>query len=78
MQQTNPVEKAIKIIQTLPEEKVKAALYYLEYLAHKEEMNATAEILADEEMMATIRKADKAYREGKLDEFLPFEELKNV
>lgn len=71
-------ERAIEIIRNLPADKLKAALYFLEYLAMKEELEATEDILADEKMMASIREADKARKEGRWDEFVPLEALDDV
>jgi len=68
-------ERAIEIIRNLPADKLKAALYFLEYLALKEEIEATEDILFDEEIMVSLREADQARKEGRWDEFLPLKVL---
>jgi len=69
-------EKAISSLKELSEEKLKVAVDFIEYLQSKEEWEVTWEILANEEMMANIRKAEKDWREGRKENFIPWSQLK--
>lgn len=68
-------EKAIEILSKLSEDKIKAAIYFLELLALKEEIEATEEILNDEELITAIRRSRKAKAEGIQEEFVSWEAL---
>lgn len=76
MQVTTLKRQAKKAIEGLSEEKIRVAIDFIDYLKGKEEMEATLEILASHELMAQIGEAEKAFKKGKLDEFVPWERVK--
>jgi len=71
------VEKATQLLGRLSEDKLKIALFMLELLALKEEVDATEEILADENLMAAIQASREAKSQGR-DEFVSWDEFRNV
>lgn len=68
--------EAKKVIDGLSEKKVKIAIDFLEYLKEKEEVEATFEILRSQKLMEQIEESEKAIKNNKLDEFIPWEEVK--
>ena len=76
MQSVTLKREAKKAIDELSEEKVKVAIDFIDYLKEKEKMEATLEILSSRELMAQIAEAEKAIKEGKLDEFVLWEKVK--
>jgi len=74
--QTALKREAKKAIDELSNEKIKVAIDFIDYLKEKEEMEATLEILSSRELMAQIEEAEKAVKNGKLDEFIPWEKVK--
>jgi mRNA-degrading endonuclease RelE of RelBE toxin-antitoxin system len=50
--------KAIKKLDVLSSDRLKVVLDFIEYLEQKEELDATLEILADQESMQNIRADD--------------------
>jgi len=74
--QTALKREAKKAIDKLSNEKIKVAIDFIDYLKEKEEMEATLEILSSRELMAQIEEAEKAVKNGKLDEFIPWEKVK--
>ena len=68
-------DKAIQIIYSLPEDKLIAALHFLEYLSIKEELEASNEIMNDPDIMEMIYKSDQDLREKRLNEFITLENL---
>jgi PHD/YefM family antitoxin component YafN of YafNO toxin-antitoxin module len=57
-------EKAHEIIDTISERKVAEIIDFLEFLKIKEELEATNEILNDENIMESIRKGLKEAVDG--------------
>ena len=76
MQKVAIRKEAKKTLDELSEEKLRVAVDFLGYLREKEEMEATYEILSSHELMAQLEEAAKAIKEGKLDEFMPWEKVK--
>ena len=74
--QTALKREAKKAIDKLSNEKIKVAIDFIDYLKEKEEMEASLEILSSRELMAQIEEAEKAVKNGKLDEFIPWEKVK--
>lgn len=70
-------EKAMEVLGRLSEDKLKIALLMLELLALKEEVDATEEIIADENLMASIQASREAKSQGR-DEFVSWDEFRNV
>ena len=68
--------QAKKAIEELSAEKVKVAVDFLEYLAEKEEMEASLEILASHELRSQMEEAGRAMQKGKGDDFIPWEKVK--
>jgi len=69
--------QAKQIINSLPEDKIKVAISFMEFLEEKERWEATKEILANPRMAADIEAADKAWKEGRKEEFISWEEVKH-
>ncbi|MGQ9498737.1 MAG: hypothetical protein ACUVSP_10765 [Desulfotomaculales bacterium] len=67
------IEKAVSILQRLSAEKLEVALYLLELLALKEELEATEEVARDPELAEMISRARSARQEGRAEEFVPWE-----
>ena len=74
--QTALKREAKKAIDKLSNKKIKVAIDFIDYLKEKEEMEASLEILSSRELMAQIEEAEKAVKNGKLDEFIPWEKVK--
>lgn len=72
------IERAVSILQRLSAEKVEVALYLLELLALKEELEATDEVAHDPELAEMIRRARSARQEGRMDEFVSWEARRGV
>ena len=70
-----PREKAHRIIDLISEKKIGEVLSYLEYVKIKEELEATEEILDDENLYKSIKKGLGELRAG---EIVGLEELKHV
>lgn len=70
--------KAAAILQQLSEDKVQVALYVLELLALKEELEATEEIAKDTGLVKMIEQAKKAREEGHEEEFVAWEARHSV
>jgi len=67
------LERATAILQGLSAERLAVALDFLEYLAWKEELEASEELARDAELAAAVRRAAEARRTGRTDEFVPWE-----
>ena len=65
---TKTKERAIGIIQELPDNEVSKLLSYLLWLKDKEEWEATMELLSDPE---TVESISRAKREASRGEFIP-------
>ena len=70
------IREAKKTLKELSEEKLRVAIDFLGYLKEKEEMEATLEVLSSQKLMAQIEEAEKAIKEGRLKEFVPWEEVR--
>lgn len=69
-------KRAMEKIKMLSKSKLEAALDFIEYLVEKEEWEATWEILSDKKALENIKKADKAWKAKKKEEFIPWEKVK--
>ena len=76
MQKSALKKEARKTINELSEEKLRVATDFLGYLKQKEEMEATLEVLSSRALMAQIVAAEEAIKKGRLEEFIPWEEVK--
>jgi len=76
MNKTKVKEKAKRLIDNLTIDKAKLILNLIEYLNEKEEWEATKEILSDREMMENIRKSEEDLKAGRMNEFIPWDEVK--
>jgi len=68
--------KVISLLDELPEEKLRVALDFVEYLRDKEEWNATYEVLGDKKIIEDIKVADKDWKEKRKENFTPWEKIK--
>ena len=71
-------EKAKQIIDRLSEARVRLILDFIEYLNEKEEWEATKEILEDRGMMEDIKACDEDLKKGKMENFIPWNEVKKA
>ena len=62
-------DKALEILNILPEEKAKVALCFMEFLQEKDEWEATYEILQDRELVKTYKKGLKDIEEGNIEDW---------
>ena len=69
-------EKALETLKELSGEKLKVAFDFIEYLKEKEEMEATLEILSSRELVAQIREAEKALKAQRMEDFIPWGQVK--
>ena len=72
----NYKRKAIEKLDLLSPERQKVVLDFIEYLEQKEELDASLEILADEESIRNIRDADQAWEAGRIQEFTSWNKVK--
>jgi hypothetical protein len=72
----NYKRKVIEKLDVLSPDRLKVVLDFIEYLEQKEELDATLEILADEESMRNIRTADQAWESGRMQEFTSWNKVK--
>lgn len=72
------VERAVSILERLSAEKLELAVYLLELLALREELEATGEVAADPRLAGMIGRAKLARREGRSDEFVGWESRHDV
>ena len=68
--------EAKNTIDQLSAEKLIVAKDFLDYLKQKEEMDATIEVLSSPELMKQIEEAETAIKEGRLDEYISWENVK--
>jgi hypothetical protein len=68
--------KLLEEVKALSEERVKAVADFAAYLKEREEWEATAEILGDEQLAQQVKESRKAWAEGRKGEFVSLEELK--
>ncbi len=70
-------DQAKQLINSLTEDKVKVAISFMEFLEEKERWEATKEILANPQMVKEIEEADKVWKAGRMEEFIPWEKVKH-
>lgn len=58
---------AIRLLDSLPEEKLKETITFMKFLQEKEEWEATEEILKDKKLMSAWKKGEKEVEEGKTE-----------
>ena len=68
--------KLLEEVKSLSEDRVKAVADFAAYLREREEWEATAEILGNEELAQQVKRSRKAWAEGRKEEFVSLEELK--
>ena len=68
--------KLMEEVKSLSEGRVKAVADFAAYLKEREEWEATAEILGNEELAQQVKESRKAWAEDKKGEFVSLEELK--
>ncbi|MCL4459195.1 MAG: hypothetical protein M1136_10350 [Chloroflexi bacterium] len=68
--------KLLEQVKSLSEERVKALADFAAYLKEREEWEATAEILGNEELAQQVKTSRKAWAESRKGEFVSLEELK--
>ena len=68
--------KLLEEVKSLSEERIKALADFAAYLKEREEWEATAEILGNEELAQQVKRSRKAWAEGRKAEFVSLEELK--
>ena len=66
-------EKAKQVIDRLSEGRVKLILDFIEYLNEKESWEATQELFEDKNIMEAYREAKKDLKEGRMENFIPWE-----
>ena len=69
-------KRVIEKIKMLSEDRLKAALAFVEYLEEKEEWEATWEVLSDKETMENIKASDYAWVGRRMAEFIPWEKVR--
>ncbi len=72
----NYKRKAIEKLDVLSPDRLKVVLDFIEYPEQKEELDATLEILTDDEAMRNIRNADQAWGRGRMQEFTSWNKVK--
>ncbi len=72
----NYKRKAIEKLDLLSPDRLKVVLDFIEYLEQKEDLDATLEIVADENSMRNIKAADQAWEAGKMQEFTSWNKVK--
>jgi len=68
--------KLMEEVKSLSEGRVKAVADFAAYLKEREEWEATAEILGNEELAQQVKESRKAWAEDRKGEFVSLEELK--
>lgn len=63
-------------LKSLSEERVKAVADFAAYLKEREEWEATAEVVGNEELAQQVKESRKAWAEDRKGEFVSLEELK--
>lgn len=58
---------AIRLLDSLPEEKLKETITFMKFLQEKEEWEATEEILKDKKLMSAWKKGEKEVEQGKTE-----------
>jgi hypothetical protein len=60
---------AIRLLDDLPEEKLKQTITFMKFLQQKEEWEATEEILSDKELKAAWKKGKKEVEKRKTEDW---------
>jgi len=60
---------AIKLLDSLPEEKLRETITFMKFLQQKEEWEATEEILSDSKLKTAWEKGKKEVEEGKTEDW---------
>jgi hypothetical protein len=68
--------KLIGQLKSLSEERVKVVADFAAYLKEREEWEATAEVLGNEQLAEQVKESRKAWSEDRKGEFVSLEELK--
>jgi hypothetical protein len=68
--------RLLEVVKSLSADRVRAVADFAAYLGEREEWEATAEILGDEELARQLKRSRKAWAEGKEEEFVSLEEMK--
>lgn len=68
--------KLLEELKSLSEDRVKAVADFAAYLREREEWEATAEILGNEELAQQVKRSRKAWAEGRKEGFVSLEEIK--
>lgn len=68
--------KLLEEVKSLSKERVKAVADFAAYLKEREEWEATAEILGNEELAQQVKRSRKAWAERTKEKFVSLEELK--
>jgi hypothetical protein len=58
---------AMRLLDSLPEEKLKETITFMKFLQEKEEWEATEEILKDKKLTSAWKKGEKEVEEGKTE-----------
>ncbi|HJX39629.1 MAG TPA: hypothetical protein VJ714_13600 [Anaerolineae bacterium] len=69
-------DRLLEEMESLSEDRIRALADFAAYLREREEWEATAEILGNEELAEDLRRSRKAWAEGRKEEFVPLDELK--
>ena len=69
-------DRLLKEVEALSEERIKALADFAAYLREREDWEATAEILGNEEMTQDIMRSRNAWAQGLNEDFVSLEELK--
>jgi inorganic pyrophosphatase len=68
--------KLIEDIKSLSEDSLKTVADFAAYLKEREEWEATAEVLGNDELVQQIKESREAWAKGRKEEFISLEELK--
>jgi len=69
-------DRLLEEMDSLSEERIRALADFAAYLREREEWEATAEILGNDDLAEDLRRSRKAWAEGRKEEFVPLDELK--
>jgi hypothetical protein len=66
---TSVKSTAIKLLENLPEDKLKETVTFMKFLQQKEEWEATEEILSDKKLKTAWKKGKKEVETGKTEDW---------
>ena len=69
-------DRLLEEMESLSEDRIRALADFAAYLREREEWEATAEILGNEELAEDLRRSRKAWAEGRKEEFVSLDVLK--